>query len=182
MSYSDDENRPGECDWCHDDRGMCDRFIELDEDRRFSIKLEETFDVETVRNDDNSFFVIKHDFNYFNVYFSSFPIRLAYPMLCKTLCPGEDGFWRPWKYGNQKNLLRNHHGVDFKVKLYNAESVTHFGCKNWEALCKMYGFDEGMVVTMDLGDPTIAQERPSIFVLVDTPPILPPCELNIVIK
>ena len=51
MSYSsDDENRPGECDWCHDDRGICDRFIELDEDRRFSIKLEETFDVHTVRN------------------------------------------------------------------------------------------------------------------------------------
>ena len=92
MSYSDDENRPGECDWCHDDRGMCDRFIELDEDRRFSIKLEETCDVHTVRNDDNSFFVIKHDFNYFNVYFSSFPIGLAYPMLCKTLCLGEDGF------------------------------------------------------------------------------------------
>ena len=92
MSYSDDENRPGECDWCHDDRGMCDRFIELDEDQRFSIKLEETFDVHTVRNDDNSFFVIKHDFNYFNVYFSSFSIRLAYPMLCKTLCLGEDGF------------------------------------------------------------------------------------------
>ena len=56
MSYSDDEHRPGECDWCHDDRGMCDRFIELDENRRFSIKLEETFDVETVRNNDNSFF------------------------------------------------------------------------------------------------------------------------------
>ena len=92
MSYSEDENRPGECDWCHDDRGMCDRFIELDEDRRFSIKLEETFDVHTVRNNDNSFFVIKHDFNYFNVYFSSFPILLAYPMLCKTLCLGEDGF------------------------------------------------------------------------------------------
>ena len=59
MSYSsDDENRPGECDWCHDDRGICDRFIELDEDRRFSIKLEETFDVETVRNNDKCFFVI----------------------------------------------------------------------------------------------------------------------------
>ena len=43
--------------------------------------------------------------------------------------------------------------MDFEVKLYNAESVTHFGCKNWEALCKMYGFDEGMLVTMDLGDP-----------------------------
>ena len=40
-------------------------------------------------------FLIKHDFNYFNVYFSSFPICLAYPMLCKTLCLGEDGFGRP---------------------------------------------------------------------------------------
>ena len=56
MSYSDDENHPGECDWCHDDRGMCDMFLELDEDRRFSIKLEETFNVEMVRNDDNIFF------------------------------------------------------------------------------------------------------------------------------
>ena len=46
----------------------------------------------------------------------------------------------------------------------------------------MYGFYEGMLVTMDLGDPTIKQDRPSIWVLVDTPPILPPCELNIVIK
>ena len=92
MSYSDDESLPGECDWCHDDRGLCDR-PHLDEGWRFSIKLEETFDVETVRNDDKCyFFVIKHDFNYFNVYFSSFPIRLAYPMLCKTLCLGEDGF------------------------------------------------------------------------------------------
>ena len=72
--------------------------------------------------------------------------------------------------------------MDFQVKLYNAQSVTQFGCKNWEALGKMYGFDEGMLVTMDLGDPTIAQERPMIFVLVDTPSILPPCELNIVIK
>ena len=55
-SSSDDESLPTECDWCHDDRDMCDRFIELDEDRRFSIKLEETCDVHTVRNDDNSFF------------------------------------------------------------------------------------------------------------------------------
>ena len=92
MPYSDDESLSGECDWCHDDRGLCDR-PHLDEDRRFSIKLEETFDVETVHNDDKCyFFVIKHDFNYFNMYFSSFPIRLAYPMHCKTLCLGEDGF------------------------------------------------------------------------------------------
>ena len=77
MSYSDDESLPGECDWCHDNRGLCDR-PHLDEDRR---------------NDDKCyFFVIKHDFNYFNVYFSSFTIRLAYPMPCKTLRLGEDGF------------------------------------------------------------------------------------------
>ena len=72
--------------------------------------------------------------------------------------------------------LRTHHGVDFEVKLYNSESVTHFGCKNWEALCKMYDFHEGMLVTMDLGDPDIAQDNMDIWVLVDTLPILPLCE------
>ena len=30
--------------------------------------------------------------------------------------------------------------MDFDVNMYNTESVTHFGCKNWEALCKMYEF------------------------------------------
>ena len=45
--------------------------------------------------------------------------------------------------------------MDFEVNLYNPQSVTHFGCQNWEALCKMYGFYEGMIVTMDLGDPDI---------------------------
>ena len=45
--------------------------------------------------------------------------------------------------------------MDFEVNLYNSESVTHIGCMNWEALCKMYGFYEGMLVTMDLGDPDI---------------------------
>ena len=58
--------------------------------------------------------------------------------------------------------------MDFEVNLYNAESVTHFGCKNWEAFCKMYGFDEGMLVTMDLGDPDIDQDNMDIWVLVDT--------------
>ena len=56
MSYSDDDSLPVECSWCHDDRGMCDRFVELDEDRCFRIKLEETFDCETVRNNDKCFF------------------------------------------------------------------------------------------------------------------------------
>ena len=55
MSYSDDDSLPGECSRCHEDRGMCDRFVELDEDRCFSIKLEETFDVETVRNNESVF-------------------------------------------------------------------------------------------------------------------------------
>ena len=63
----------------------------------------------------------------------------------------------------KKINLRTHHGMDFEVNLYNSESISHFGCPDWEALCKMYGFDEGMLVTMDLGDPTIAQERPTIF-------------------
>ena len=66
MSSSDKESLPGECDWCGDDRGLCDR-PRLDEGRRFSIKLHETFDVEMVRNDDKCFFVIKDDFYYFNV-------------------------------------------------------------------------------------------------------------------
>ena len=114
------------------------------------------------------------------MYFSSFPIRLAYLMLCKTLCLGEDGFEDKESMKTKKILLRTHHGVDFKVKLYNAESVTHFGCKNWEALCKMYG--QGMPVTLGLGDPTIEQDNMDIWALVDTPPILPPCELNIVIN
>ena len=40
----------------------------------------------------------------------------------------------------------------------------------------MYGFDEGMLVTMDLGDPNNEQENMDIWVLVDTLPILPLCE------
>ena len=62
--------------------------------------------------------------------------------------------------------------MDFEVNLYNSESVTHFGCKNWEAFCKMYDFDEGMLFTMDLGDPDIDQHNMDIWVLVDTLPVL----------
>ena len=62
----------------------------------------------------------------------------------------------------KKIHLRTHHGVDFEVKLYNAESITHFGCKKWEALCKMYGFDEDMLVTMHPGDPKIEQDNMDI--------------------
>ena len=39
------------------------------------------------------------------------------------------------------------------------------------------GFYEGMIVTMDLGDPDIEQDNMDIWVLVDTPPpILQLCE------
>ena len=79
-------------------------------------------------------------------------------------------------FETKKMHLRTHHGMDFELNLYNFESVTHFGCKNREALCKMYGFYEGMFVTMDLGDPDIAQDNMDIWVLVDTLPILPLCE------
>ena len=62
---SDNDDRIPECDYCGDDRGLCDR-PHLVDGRRFSVKLDETFDVETVRND-KSFFVIKHDLCFFNV-------------------------------------------------------------------------------------------------------------------
>ena len=66
--------------------------------------------------------------------------------------------------------------MDFEVNMYNSQSLTHFGCPNWELLCKMYGFYEDMLVTMDLGDPDIEQDNMDIWVLVDTLPILPLCE------
>jgi hypothetical protein len=62
---SDDDDRIPECDYCGDECGLCDR-PHLVDGRCFSIKLDETYDVETVRND-KSFFVIKHDFCFFNV-------------------------------------------------------------------------------------------------------------------
>ena len=48
--------------------------------------------------------------------------------------------------------------MDFEVNLYNSESVSNFGCPDWEALCKMYDFQEGMLVTMDQGDPDIEKD------------------------
>ena len=49
-----DDGRIPECDYCGDDRGLCDR-PHLQDGRRFSIKLDETFDVYTVRNDNKYF-------------------------------------------------------------------------------------------------------------------------------
>ena len=57
---SDDEKDFIICEHCEDQRGLCDRNFLVD-DRRFSIKLDETFEVDTVIHNDKSFFVIKHD-------------------------------------------------------------------------------------------------------------------------
>ena len=86
------------------------------------------------------------------------------------------GFEDHENFETKKIHLRTHHDMDFKVNLYNSQSVTHFGCQNWEALCKMYGFYEGMIVTMDLCDPDIKQDNMDIWVLVDTLPIVPLCK------
>ena len=49
---SDDDRIP-ECHYCYGDRGLCDRFPHLQNDRFFTLKLEETFDVCTVRNNNH---------------------------------------------------------------------------------------------------------------------------------
>ena len=85
--------------------------------------------------------------------------------------------------------LRTHHGYDFAVKLYNSVNSSNFGCLKWEALSKAYDFHEGMLLTFDLGDPeddmdednvdkdNVDEANIDIWVLVDTLPILPLCEL-----
>ena len=57
---SDDKKDFGICKYCEDERGLCDAIF-LDDDRRFSIKLDENFEVDTVSHNDKSFSVIKHD-------------------------------------------------------------------------------------------------------------------------
>ena len=57
---SDDEKDFGICKYCEDERGLCDGIF-LDDDRCFSIKLDENFEVDIVSHNDKSFFVIKHD-------------------------------------------------------------------------------------------------------------------------
>ena len=47
---SDDDRIP-ECDYFYDDRGLCDWYPHLQNDRFFTVKLDETFDICTVRND-----------------------------------------------------------------------------------------------------------------------------------
>ena len=84
---SDNKKEFGMCEYCEDERGLFDK-PHLVGGRRFSIMLDETFEVDTVSHNDKSFFVIKHDicFICFNLYF--FTILLAYPLPCKSFCIG----------------------------------------------------------------------------------------------
>ena len=66
MSSSSEDERIQVCELCGEDKGLCDQ-PGLRDDRFFTIKLDETFDVSTVRNDDKCFFVIKHDFYFFKM-------------------------------------------------------------------------------------------------------------------
>ena len=50
QEMSDDDGIPV-CGYCYDDRGVCDRFPHLQNDRFSTVKLEETFGVCTVHND-----------------------------------------------------------------------------------------------------------------------------------
>ena len=63
---SSNEEGPGACSWCGGNRGFYER-PHLDEGRRFSIKLEEASNCDTVSYDAKCFFVIKLDFYYFNM-------------------------------------------------------------------------------------------------------------------
>ena len=49
---SDDEKDFIKCEFCEDQRGLCDRNFLVD-GRRFSIKLDETFEVDTVSHNGN---------------------------------------------------------------------------------------------------------------------------------
>ena len=52
---SNDKKDLGICKYCEGERGLCDGIF-LDDDRRFSIKLDENFEVDTVSHNDKSFF------------------------------------------------------------------------------------------------------------------------------
>jgi hypothetical protein len=73
-------------------------------------------------------------------------------------------------------ILRSQHGYAFAIKLYNAVTYSHFGCSNWNALCKAYGFQEGMHVTFDIRPEDDIEDNIDIWVNVDTLPVLPLCE------
>ena len=91
---SDDDGIP-KFVYCYDDRGVCDRFPHLQNDRFFTVKLEETFDVCTVRKDKH--FIVINIITCASfvqrVIYGFFSIRLVPPVPCQTICIGEAWFW-----------------------------------------------------------------------------------------
>ena len=72
--------------------------------------------------------------------------------------------------------LRTEHGYTFDAKLYNADTYTHFECKTWQALCKAYAFEPGMVITFDIRLEDDIEDNIDIWIDVQTPSVLPLCE------
>ena len=73
-------------------------------------------------------------------------------------------------------LKTEHAGYTFNVKLCNADTYTYFECKTWQALCKAYAFEHGMVITFDIRSEDDIEGNRDIWVDVQTPPVLPLCE------
>ena len=73
--------------------------------------------------------------------------------------------------------LRTKHGYEFLVQLYNAVDRSHFRRSNLEALCKSYGFEEGMRIRFDIRPEDYDDDdNIDIWVDVDMPPVFPRCE------
>ena len=49
-------------------------------------------------------------------------------------------------------------------------------CKTWQALCKAYAFEPGMVITFDIRPEDDIEGNRDIWVDVQTPPVQPLCE------
>ena len=79
-----DDDGISECGYCYDDRGVCDMFPHLQNDRFFTVKLEETFDVCTVRNDKHFIVLNISTCASFvqRVIYGIFSIRLVHPVPC----------------------------------------------------------------------------------------------------
>ena len=73
-------------------------------------------------------------------------------------------------------LKTKHDGYTFNVKVYNANTYTYFECKTWQALCKAYAFEPGMVITFDIRLEDDIEGNRDIWVDVQTTSVLPLCE------
>ncbi|XBI53403.1 hypothetical protein VPH35_035637 [Triticum aestivum] len=141
--WSDDEKDFIKCEYCEDQRGLCDRNFLVD-DRRFSIKLDETFEVDT-----------------------------RIPCHARIFVLDKIGFSAMETMEVKRVYLKTEHGYTFNIKLYNADTYTYFQCKTWQALWKAYAFEPDMVITFDIRPKDDIEGNKDIWVDVQTPPVLP---------